>query len=65
MPSSAVAEDGKVLVLVNGVLEEGRIEAGLSNWQFTEVLSGLAEGDAIVAARDSTEIEAGVRAEAR
>jgi len=65
VPSSAVAEDGKVLVLVDGVLEEGRIEAGLKNWQFTEVLSGVAEGDAIVAARDSSEIEAGALAEAR
>ena len=65
VPSSAVAEDGKVLVLVDGVLEEGWIKAGLKNWQFTEVLSGVAEGDAIVAARDSSEIEAGALAEAR
>ena len=65
VPSSAVAEDGEVLVLVDGVLETARIEAGLNNWQFTEVLSGLAEGDAIVAARDSSEIEPGARAEAR
>jgi len=65
VPSSAVAEDGEVLVLVDGVLETARIEAGLNNWQFTEVLSGLAEGDAIVAARDSSEIEPGARAEGR
>ncbi len=35
----------------------GGDRAGLSNWQFTEVLSGLAEGDVIVAARDSAEIK--------
>ena len=65
VPSSAVAEDGKVLVLVDGILVQGQIEPGLDNWQFTEVLSGLDEGDAIVAARDSTEIKPGARAEAR
>jgi len=65
VPSSAVAEDGRVLVLVDGILVEGQIEPGLDNWQFTEVLSGLVEGDAIVAARDSTEIAPGARAEAR
>ena len=65
VPSSAVAEDGKVLVLVDGILVQGQIEPGLDNWQFTEVLSGLNVGDAIVAARDSTEIKPGARAEAR
>ena len=65
VPSSAVAEDGRVLVLVEGILVEGQIEAGLKNWQFTEVVSGLVEGDAIVAARDSTEIKPGARAEAK
>jgi HlyD family secretion protein len=65
VPSSAVAEDGKVLVLVDGILVEGQIKAGLNNWQFTEVVSGLAEGDAIVVARNSTEIKPGARAEAK
>jgi len=65
VPSSAVAEDGQVLVLVDGILVQGQIEPGLDNWQFTEVLSGLAEGDVIVAARDSTEIAPGARAEAK
>ncbi len=65
VPSSAVADDGEVLVLADGVLVAASIEAGLNNWQFTEVLSGLVEGDVIVAARDSAEIEPGARAEAR
>jgi len=65
VPSSAVAEDGQVLVLAGGVLEARTIEPGLRNWQFTEVVSGLAEGDLVVAARDRNEIQAGVEAEAR
>lgn len=65
VPSSAVAEDGEVLVLEDGRLREVVIEPGLRNWQYTEVLAGLGEGDLVVAARDRTEIKAGVRAEAR
>ena len=65
VPTSGVAENGEVLRLVGGVLEPVRIESGLANWQYTEVLSGLVEGELVVAARDLTEIEAGVRAVAR
>jgi HlyD family secretion protein len=63
VPSSAVAEDGEVLVLVDGVLESVIIESGLDNWQFTEVVGGLDEGDVVVAARDVAAIKPGVRAE--
>ncbi len=63
IPSSAVAEDGEVLLLIGGVLEEATIETGLDNWQYTEVLSGLDGGDVIVAARDVAAIKPGVRAE--
>jgi HlyD family secretion protein len=65
VPSSAVADEGEVLVLADGVLVAREIEPGLRNWQYTEVVSGLAEGDVIVAARDSAEIRPGARAEAR
>jgi HlyD family secretion protein len=63
IPSSAVAEDGEVLVLVDGFLESRIIDTGLANWQYTEVLSGLDEGSVIVAARDVAAIKPGVRAE--
>ncbi len=65
VPSSAVADEGEVLVLAGGLLLAREIEPGLSNWQYTEVVSGLAEGDVIVAARDAAEIKPGARAEAR
>ncbi len=65
VPSSAVADEGEVLVLADGILVAKEIEPGLRNWLYTEVLSGLAEGDVIVAARDSAEIKPGTRAEAR
>jgi HlyD family secretion protein len=65
VPTSGVADDGRMLRLTDGVLEEVHIEPGLANWQFTEVLGGVAEGDRVVAARDSADIEPGVRAEER
>jgi len=65
VPAAAVAEGGKVLVLVGGILEERVIEVGLRNWRFAEVLSGLAEGEKVVVARNAPEIKAGAAAQER
>jgi HlyD family secretion protein len=61
IPSSSVAEDGQVLVVVDGILVEAAVEIGLENWQVAEVLSGLEEGDVVVTTRHSTDIKAGAR----
>jgi len=65
VPTSAVAEGGKVLAVIDGELVEKTIESGLRNWQFVEVTGGLSEGDLVVTARDSTAIKPGARVEAR
>lgn len=62
IPTSAVGEEGKVLVLAKRRLVERRVQIGLANWQFTEVLEGLTEGEEVVMSRDRPEIRAGVRA---
>ena len=62
IPTAAVAEGGKVLVLAAGRLEERALAAGLRNWQFTEVVGGVSEGDLVVTARDRTAIRPGARA---
>ncbi len=64
VPTPAVAEGDSVLVLRDGRLVEEKIKAGLSDWQFTEVLSGLKAGDLVVTARDSTAVKPGARARA-
>jgi HlyD family secretion protein len=64
VPTPALMEGGRVLVLADGLLAERRIEAGLRNWDFTEVLSGLAEGDLVVTSLDREEVKAGARARA-
>jgi HlyD family secretion protein len=64
VPTAALLEGGRVLVLDNGVLREREIEIGLRNWDFTEVISGLAKGGLVVTSLDRAEVEAGVEAEA-
>ncbi len=65
VPTSAIAEGGKVLVLAGGRLAERTVQTGLRNWQFTEVRSGLAPGEQVVTTRESAEVRAGARAHAQ
>jgi HlyD family secretion protein len=49
VPAEAVLESNRVLLLRDdGLLEERTFEPGLSNWNYVEVLSGLAIGDKVV-----------------
>jgi HlyD family secretion protein len=62
VPSAAVAEGGIVLVLTGGVLEERVVETGLKNWQVTEIVDGLSDGELVVTSRHSTDVRAGAEA---
>ncbi len=64
IPTEALMEGGRVLVYhaANGILEERRIKAGLSNWQYTEVLAGLSAGASVVLSLDREGVAAGARA---
>jgi HlyD family secretion protein len=49
VPTAALLEGNRVwLVTPEGRLTIRKLETGLSNWEFTEVRSGLSEGDRIV-----------------
>ena len=64
--TAAIAEGGKVLVLEDGRLDERTVATGMRNWQFAEVISGVAVGEeGVVVARDSPEIKAGALARAK
>jgi HlyD family secretion protein len=63
IPTSALIEGRRVLVFNDGLLEERDIETGLRNWDFTEIRSGLTEGELIVSSLDRKEVKADVRAE--
>jgi len=60
-----VRSEGGVLVLnkETGLLEEREIETGISNWDQTEVTSGLKEGELVVLSLDRPGVEAGAAAE--
>ena len=62
LPTSALLEGGKVLVLEGDRLVERTLQIGLRNWDMTEVTGGLAAGDRVVVSLDRPEIKAGARA---
>jgi HlyD family secretion protein len=62
VPTSALLEGGKVLVLESGRLVERTLQLGLRNWDFTEVTGGLEEGVRVVVSLDRPEITAGAKA---
>lgn len=63
IPTSALMPGNRVLLLTaDGVLEERKIEAGLSNWEFTEVKDGLARGDRVVTSLERAGVKAGAAA---
>jgi len=62
-PTEAILEDSKVLVFTpNSTLQIREIKIGLSNWAWTEVAEGLAEGDEVVVSVDRDGVEDGVDA---
>jgi HlyD family secretion protein len=62
VPTSALLEGGKVLVLESGRLVEKALQLGLRNWDFTEVTGGLDEGARVVVSLDRPEVKAGAKA---
>ena len=63
VPTEAILEGHKVLVFHDGEpLEERRIETGISNWEWTEVLKGLKAGEEVVVSVDRKGVKAGVPA---
>ena len=62
IPSQAVmGGDSVYLINSDGTISEKEIEVGLSNWQVTEVLSGLSLDDQIVLSIDRKGLEDGVK----
>jgi HlyD family secretion protein len=62
IPTSALLEGNKVLVLREDVLAEEQVELGLRNWKYAELSSGLEIGDRVVTSLDRVEVKSGARA---
>ncbi len=63
IPTDAVLEGGSVLVYDEGnqILRERKIQTGINNWEYTEVTSGLQEGDRITVSLDVDGVEDGAQ----
>lgn len=63
IPTAALQEGNRVLVLdaASGTLAARIIKPGLANWEYTEVLEGLAPGDRIVISLEKEGVKAGAR----
>jgi HlyD family secretion protein len=63
IPTAALMPGNRVLVLSPaGMLEERRVDTGLANWEFTEIRSGLKQGERVVASLERAGVKAGARA---
>ncbi len=63
IPTSALMPGNRTLLLTDaGRLEERKVDVGLTNWEFTEIKSGLARGDRVVTSLDRDGVKAGARA---
>lgn len=62
IPTQHLLEGKKILLYkADGKLEERSVTTGLSNWQYTEILSGLQAGEQIVASENRTGLKAGTK----
>lgn len=62
LPAEAILDNNRVLLIdSDNVLHEHSFQPGLSNWTYTEVLSGLKAGDRVVMSVGQEGVEAGAR----
>ncbi len=60
IPTEVLLDNDTVFVLSDGKALKRRLKIGLRNWQFTEVLSGIAKGDQIIMNLDAEGLHEGV-----
>ncbi len=61
IPTYALLENDRVLVVQDDRLVERKVVPGLHNWSYTEIASGLKAGDRVVTSLDRPEVKAGAR----
>jgi HlyD family secretion protein len=64
VPTQAIIEGGRVLVLDEeaGLLRQREVKPGVTNWEFTEIVAGLAEGELVVLSVDREGVADGIAA---
>jgi HlyD family secretion protein len=61
IPSYALLEGNRVLVVRDGRLAARAVKTNLKNWQFAEITDGLAAGEAVAVSLDRAEVKEGAR----
>jgi HlyD family secretion protein len=61
IPTYALLEGRKVMVIEAGRLVERAVATGLQNWEFTEITDGLTAGERVVVSLDRPDVVAGAR----
>ncbi|OHC62687.1 MAG: efflux transporter periplasmic adaptor subunit [Rhodocyclales bacterium GWA2_65_19] len=66
VPTAALIEGARVMVLNadSGKLDERKVKTGVANWEFTEIVEGLAEGERVVISLEREGVKVGARATA-
>jgi len=63
IPTEAIMEGNQVLVFTaDKLLEQREITTGLNNWEWTQVIEGLSQGDEVVVSVEREGVEHGVAA---
>ncbi len=62
VPTAALLQGARVLLLQDGRLAERAVGTGLANWEHTEITQGLQGGERIVTSLDRAGVQAGVAA---
>jgi len=65
IPSYALIEGKRVFAVQDGRIVSVPVTTGLSNWEYTEIDSGLEAGDLIVVSLDRVEVKEGAKVEIR
>jgi HlyD family secretion protein len=61
IPTYALMEGSRVMVIQDDRLVKRPVTAGLHNWKYTEITLGLAEGERVVVSLDRPEVTPGAR----
>jgi HlyD family secretion protein len=61
IPTYALLEGSRVMVIHEERLVERPVRTGLHNWKYTEIASGLAQGERVVVSLDRPEVKPGAR----
>lgn len=62
IPTQSILDGDLVFVLVDRTIEERAVETGASNWEYTEIVSGLEEGEVVIVSVDRDGVEPGTSA---